>query len=77
MATYETIDDLKEGIEKVKAQAQNIRSNLTRIETEYQDWEDRVKELEEAIFQAQEDAGLTKEEIVEQLEEPELNLLDD
>jgi predicted nucleic acid-binding Zn-ribbon protein len=77
MATYETIDDLKAGIERIKAQAQNIKSNLTRIETEYQDWEDRVRELEDAIYQAQLDAGLTKEEVVQKINEPELSLFDD
>jgi len=77
MATYETINDLKAGIERVREQAKNIRSNITRIETEYQDWEDRVKELEDAIYQAQTDAGLTKEEFQVQLNEPELAILND
>jgi len=77
MATYETIDDLKAGIERIKIYAKNIRSNLNRIEKEYQDWEDQVRDLEKAIQQAMDDAGLTKEEITEKLKEVDLRLFDE
>jgi len=77
MATYETIDDLKAGIDRVREEGRKIISHFNRLEREYSDWEERVLELENAIQQAQEDAGLTKEEIVQQINEPELSLFDD
>lgn len=77
MATYETIDDLKAGIDRVRDEGRKIISHFNRLEREYSNWEDQVKELEDAIYQAQTDAGLTKEEMQERLDEPELSLLDD
>ncbi len=74
---YETIDDLKAGIERVRLEGRKIISHFNRLEKEYSDWEDRVRELEDAIFQAQEDAGLTKEQMIEAINTPELSLLDD
>lgn len=59
----ETLDDLKEAIKAHRQRGKNLLSNLNRIEQEYSDWEDRTIEIEKAIVQAEEDIGISKEEI--------------
>lgn len=64
MAEFETVDDLKVGIAKLWEDGKKIASHYKRLEKEYDDWQDRLYEIEKLIAQAEEDTGLTKEEII-------------
>jgi septal ring factor EnvC (AmiA/AmiB activator) len=59
-----SIEELKAAIQKARDTAKNLLSNLTRIEKEYSDWEDRIVEIEKAIQEVEDDTGLSKEDIV-------------
>jgi len=58
-----TLDDVRALIKKVRAEGLRIQSHYKRLADEYSDWEDRVNELENIIYQAELDTGLKKEEI--------------
>lgn len=58
-----TLDELRDTIRVVKEEGRKIQLHYKRLEQEYSDWEDRVRDIEEAIAQAEEDTGITKEEI--------------
>jgi predicted nuclease with TOPRIM domain len=59
-----TLDDVRELVKEVRAEGLQIQSHYKRLEKEYSDWEDRVRDLENIIAQAEEDTGLSKEEII-------------
>lgn len=61
--SIETLDDLKAAITAHKELGRQLIRHIQRIEKEYSDWEDRTIEIENTIFQAELDTGLTKEEI--------------
>ena len=58
-----TVDDIRELVKNTREVGLQIQSNYKRLEQEYSDWEDRVNELNKIIQQAEDDAGITKEEI--------------
>ena len=59
-----TLDDVRAMVQEVREEGLTIQRHYKRLEQEYSDWEDRVNELEKIIAQAEDDTGLTKEEIV-------------
>lgn len=59
-----TLDDVRELVKEVRAEGLQIQSHYKRLEQEYSDWEDRVRDLEKIIAQAEEDTGLSKQEII-------------
>lgn len=58
-----TLEDLRKLIKEYREQTLVLKSNFERIQKEYEDWEDRVAELDKVISQAEEETGITKEEI--------------
>lgn len=64
MSATEELEAIKLAVQEARAKAKNLISNLTRIEKEYSDWEDRIVEIENAIKETEDITGLTKEEII-------------
>jgi len=64
MAKYETLDDLRAGVKLMREEARRLASHLKKMLAEYDDFEDRILELDKVIAQAELDTGLTKEEII-------------
>lgn len=62
---FDTLDELKVGITKLWEEGKKIQSHYKRLEKEYDDWQDRLYEIEKIITETEKVTGLTKEEIVE------------
>lgn len=60
----QTVDDLKAAIKLHWEEGEKIQSHYKRLEKGYSDWEDRLIAIENAITQLEDDAGLTKEELL-------------
>ena len=58
-----TLDDLRELVKQYREQTLILKSNFERIQKEYEDWEDRVAELDKILDQAEKDTGITKEQV--------------
>jgi predicted nuclease with TOPRIM domain len=58
-----TLEDVRALIKEVRDEGLQIQSHYKRLNKDYSDWEDRVNELENIIYQAELDTGLKKEEI--------------
>lgn len=64
----ETVDDLKKAVKLHWEEGEKIRSHYKRLEQGYSDWEDRLIAIENAITALEDDAGLTKEELLQKPE---------
>lgn len=60
----ETIDDLRKAIKLHWEEGESIQRHYKRLEKGYSDWEDRLIEIENAITALEDEAGLTKEELL-------------
>lgn len=60
-----TIDDVRAMVKTLREEGLQIQSHYKRLEQEYSDWEDRLYALDKIISQAEEETGLTKEQIIE------------
>lgn len=60
----ETIDDLRKAIKLHWEEGQKIQSHYRRLEKGYSDWEDRLIAIENAITELEDEAGLSKEELL-------------
>ena len=58
-----TLDDVRKLVKEVREEGLKIQSHYKRLEQEYSDWEDRVYELDKILSRAEEDTGISKEEI--------------
>lgn len=61
---YETVDDLRQGWQRLKLQLEQTRSHIDRMLREYGTLEDEIYEIEKAITKAQTDLNLTEKEIL-------------
>ncbi len=60
----ETIDDLRKAIKLHWEEGENIQRHYKRLEKGYSDWEDRLIEIENKITELEDEAGLSKEELL-------------
>lgn len=60
---FDTLDELKAGIAKLWEDGKKIQSHYRRLEKEYDDWQDRLIEIENIIAKTENETGLSKEEI--------------
>lgn len=60
-----TLDDVRAMVKALRQEGLQIQSHYKRLEQEYSDWEDRLYALDIIISQAEEETGLTKEQIME------------
>lgn len=61
----QTVDDLKKAIKLHWEEGEKIQSHYKRLEKGYSDWEDRLIAIENAITQLEDEAGLSKEELLQ------------
>ena len=59
-----TLDELRSMVQEVREEGLKIQRHYKRLEQEYSDWENRVNEIENIVYQAELDTGITKEEIM-------------
>jgi predicted nuclease with TOPRIM domain len=65
MKTLDTLDDVRAAVQEVMNEGRKIISHFKRLEKEYSDWEDRFNQLNKAIEELENNAGLNKQEILE------------
>lgn len=65
------LQELRDEIVEIKKEGEKIISHFNKMQEYYSDWEDRLLKIEYAILEAEEQHGLTREEVVE------YNALDD
>lgn len=58
-----TVDELRAMVKEHREQTLLLKRHFERIQKEYEDWEDRVAELDKIIYQAEKDTGIVKEEV--------------
>jgi predicted nuclease with TOPRIM domain len=71
-----TLDDVRALVRKLHKEGLQIQSHYKRLDKEYSDWEDRLNELDKIISQAEDETGLSKQQIMEP-ENPFDSLLDE
>lgn len=59
-----SLDEVRKLVNSVRNDGLKIQSHYKKLELEYSDWEDRVNELDKIISKAEDEYGLTKEEIL-------------
>lgn len=65
-STEAVLAELRQRIKACREEGKKIIASYKRFEREYDSWEDQVNEIEKAILIAEEETGLTKEEIIKE-----------
>lgn len=60
------ISDLKDIMQKCRANGNSIRKHLERIENDYSDWEDRVVAIENKLQDLEAQVGIEEEKLLKQ-----------
>lgn len=60
---WETIDDLRAGVQAMREEADKMLAHLQRLIVEYGDFEDRILEIDRHIEQLEKDSSIKREDI--------------
>lgn len=60
------LDELRAEVKAVREKGLRIQSHYRKLEQDYSDWEDRLNKLDKAFIAAEEELGLTKQEILQE-----------
>lgn len=56
---------LRQQMKEFMAETKKLKSHFAKMEAYYSDWEDRLVRIEKAICEAEDETGLTREEIIQ------------
>jgi predicted nuclease with TOPRIM domain len=57
---------LRQQLKEFMSETRKLKSHFAKMESYYSDWEDRLVKIEKAICEAEDEIGLTYEEIIQQ-----------